>query len=97
MEEEDGLDIVRAYDTIYGFIMAQEVHVRAELFQNLDTLYHWARKASTTTVPSADEKATSAKSQTESTRSGSVSGASSSTASDTAESPHSDTQANRSV
>jgi len=44
--EENGLDIVRAYDTIYGFILAQEVHVRAELFQNLDVLYHWARKHS---------------------------------------------------
>jgi hypothetical protein len=44
--EENGLDIIRAYDTIYGFILGQEVHVRAELFQSLDVLYHWARKGS---------------------------------------------------
>ena len=52
--EENGLDIVRAYDTIYGFILAQEVHVRAELFQNLDVLYHWARKHSPDSAETAE-------------------------------------------
>ena len=43
--DENGLAISSAYDIIYGFIMAQEVHVRAELFDKLDRLYYWARKA----------------------------------------------------
>lgn len=57
--EENGLDIRRAFDTIYGFILGQEVHVRAELFQSLDVLYYWARKAETA-VPGADSRATGA-------------------------------------
>ena len=69
--EEDGLSISRAYDIIYGFILGQEVHVRAELFDQLDRLYYWARKAAGD-ANTAEAKATGSPSPTSASASSAI-------------------------
>ena len=43
MTVQEELD--RAFDTLYGFILSQEIHVRGELFKHLDTLRYYAEKS----------------------------------------------------
>lgn len=55
---EETLEIHQAYDTLYGFILAQEPLQRATLWTALDNLWYWVRKAAGD-APTVEEKATS--------------------------------------